>query len=367
MHDTRRECMRDFGCATRTSHNSLEGSTVCSRRKLLRSIVTLALVVLWASSSNAQKRENKTSPLDEKYRIANKSYAQASDARKPAPDDASPSSVFASFQLTRGRGVKVCEAYRERLNRSWYPRWPMCDRPEDDRVSGFRKLGRVSLSPEQIQPFWASVKFFLSTRDPDRWKLIDESDRKLGLPRQYGDREQQLRTIRGESSFHMYGFDPLIDIDNDGIPDPVVMWRQGDCAYFDGPLPRSWVQVPVVLNTGGDAPDGERTRRLFGHPVEGYRLPSGKMTERFRPIGLRMGIFWFDGLYYMDAFFDEWGDFRNQRRSDPEIGNTLGVFLAQGGKVEQVCEYRMEDFLDVGGVSMRKQLDAWKRAKRSGK
>jgi len=318
-----------------------------------------------AASFAEELTQTRVGQSSDKFRIAGQTHEQAAAARMPPPKNAPALPVFANFRLTKGRGVKVCEAYLERLNRTWYNTYPTCDRSEDDRVVGFRKLQRRPFTAEETLRFWASVKFFLSTQDPGRWKAIDESDRKLGLRRNYGDQEHQLNTIRNESTLHVYRFEQPIDIDNDGKSDPVVMWREGQCAYFDGPLPRSWTQVPVVLNAAGDGPDVERTRNLVGHPVDGYRLPSGKLTDRFRPISLRMGVFWFEGMYYMDAFFDEWGDFANQRRNDPEIANTLGVFIAQSGKTRQMCEYRLEDFIDSAGVSMRKQVAASRRDNRS--
>jgi len=294
--------------------------------------------------------------------VVGKTHKQAAAARLPAPQDAPALPVFASFKLTKGRGVTVCEAYVERLNRTWYETYPWCDRTENDAVPGFRKLQRVPLTPAEMRPFWAPVSFFLLVQDPDRWKVIDESHRKLNLPRPYGP-EQQLNTIRGESSLQVYRFEPPMDIDNDGKSDPVVMWRAGQCGYIDGALPRSWLQVPIVLNATGDGPDVEKTRTLVGHPVDGYRVPSGKLSERFRLISGRMAVFSFEGIHYIDGFFDEWGDFANQRRSDPEISNTLGVFVAQGGKTRQVCELHLEDFIDCAGVSMRKQAAAAKRDK----
>lgn len=109
-----------------------------------------------------------------------------------------------------------------------------------------------------------------------------------------------------------------------------------------------------MLNAVGDGPDVERTRQLFGHPLGGYRLSSGKMASEFRPIGRHIGIFEFEGKYYMDTFFDTWGDFNGNLRDapspgqllpakEPEIANSLAVFLRRGNETRQVCEYWFED------------------------
>jgi len=56
-----------------------------------------------------------------------------------------------------------------------------------------------------------------------------------------------------------------------------------------------------------------------------------------------MGFFKYQDLYYFDTFFDSWGDTKNKRRKDKNIGNTLAVFLHKDGETKQVCEYLMTD------------------------
>jgi uncharacterized protein len=332
----------------------LKRRDACHDRACIARTYSERLAELRHGGENASKR----------LAITGKTHAEAAAERLPGPNDASPLPIFAHFSLTKGQSVPVCEAYLERLNRSWYPNYPTCDRPEDDRSKGFRKLERIVLSAEEVLPFWASVRSFVLDGDPDRWKRHEAWLKERGLPAVYGDRERQLQLIRAETSLHVYRFRQPIDLDNDGSADRVVMWRDGQCGYFDGPLPRSWLQIPIVLNAAGDGPDVERTRQLFGHPIDGYRLPTGKLVSRFRPISLRAGLFWYEGSYYTDGFFDEWGDFDNQRAKDPEIGNRLGVFLRRNNVTSQICEYLLDDFVDSAGVRMRRQLASSKRPKR---
>lgn len=283
--------------------------------------------------------------------------ASAATERPQVQAGATHVSVYGRFWLTYGKGVKVCDAYLERLNRSAYKHHPKCDRSENDEVPGFRDLNRKILGAEELQPFWASIESFIETGNPERWKAADESDRRLGRPLQFGDRENQLRRLRAETFYRRpFGFEEPVDIDNDGVTDPVVIWRSGNCARF-GPVDKMfyWDSIPIVLNAAGDGPDVERTRQLFGHPWGGYRLSSGKMAREFRPIGRSMGIFQFDGTYYMDTFIDASEDFNGNRRDapapgqplparEPEIDKSLAVFLRRGNETKQVCEYWFEDF-----------------------
>lgn len=246
----------------------------------------------------------------------------------------------ARFQLVEGKGVAVCEANLIRLNEGSYAEHPVCDRPAGDPRAGFAMLRRLELKHEQVQPFWASMRSFLIDGDPDLWRRHEDWLKERGMPPRIGDREKQLQAMRGETELHVYRFDPPIDIDNDGVADPVLLWQDGHCGDADSLTPRTRIQIPFLPNSTGDGPDVDATRRLFGNPA-GYLLPSGKPLPRFRPIGTRIGLFRFQDLYYLDAFFDEWGDFNDQRRTDPDIRNRLGVFLVREGKTKQVCEYRL--------------------------
>ena len=312
----------------------------------------------WLKARNACKDKL---CIEVMYRTRNAMLAMATSAQEAASADLPSASPYGKFWLTYGEGVKVCEAYLDRLNHSSYEYHPRCDRPEEAGGSGFQALNRVKLGAEEIQPFWASVRSFIMNGDPDLWKRADASDRKLGRKPAYGDRENQLRVVREEmSQLSVFRFEPPIDIDNDGLADPIIIWRSGSCRRF-GPVDEMhyWESIAIVLNSAGNGPDVERTRQLFGHPSGAYKI-AGHPRDEFRPIGKRLGIFNVEGTYYMDTFFDDWGDFHDGRRNapelshsnparhsdDPEIANRLGVFLRRNAETSQMCEYWFEEYSD---------------------
>jgi hypothetical protein len=101
-------------------------------------------------------------------------------------------------------------------------------------------------------------------------------------------------------------------------------------------------QLAFVLSTNGKRLDVQKTERFFGYPGGGYPVTvNGKRTQsdRYRPIGVSMGIFEYLGTYYFDTFFSSWGDFEGKRRTDKNIADTLGVFVNEKGNTRQVCEY----------------------------
>ena len=256
----------------------------------------------WLKARNGCKDKLCTEVM---YRTRLAILAAVVTRRKPEDAEVPPATSFGRFWLTYGVGVEVCEAYLERLNRSSYEHHPRCDRSENIGSARFQPLGRTRLSVEEIQPFWPSVHTFLASGQVQDWKRGDEELRRLGLAPRFGSVKEQLETLRSESTLAVFRFKRPVDINNDAVPDRIMIWRTGSCGRF-GALDemRYWQSIPLVLNAAGDGPDVERTRELFGHPSGGYQLSSGGMATEFRPIGKSMGIFQFDGTYYMDTFFD---------------------------------------------------------------
>jgi hypothetical protein len=242
------------------------------------------------------------------------------------------------FTLTRGDGIPVCEAYLTRLNAATYQKPPYCDRPENAAVEGFELLNRVPLNSEQVYELSGPIGRFTWYGDQD-----SHPSQGPGLSRESVERDLG-RTIR------VWRYEPPVDLDNDGTPESVVIWQgygasKGDypCGSVKERYPRGQPQIAYVVDLDARRVDQQRTRELFGHPVGGYPIPRdvkpGGFFPGFRPVGSSMGIFKYRGLYYFDTFFDSWGDFAGRRRKDPHIGSTLGVFLREGGKTKQVCEY----------------------------
>ncbi len=276
------------------------------------------------------------------------------------------------FQLTKGSGVAVCDAYLERLNTTKYESPPYCGRPENDSVEGFAKLNRVPLSPNDVHDLYPIIRTYISMANR---KGLDWFDKGL---QQHLEEKGQFRMTAGEAKAMLMSMDsgwakiwrynPLVDIDNDGIADNVEIWHgtpaRGEggtvCGKnrfmeVDGPPVRQ-PQIAFVVTGDGGRLDVAKTEKVFEHPSGGYRFYSdyekrSVISNDFRPIGKSIGIFKYTDTYYFDTFFDGWGDFEDKRRiegvkdknKNKDIINTLGVFLNKGGVTKQVCEYLMTD------------------------
>ncbi len=268
-----------------------------------------------------------------------------------------PESEMPAFSLLKGKGVPVCEAYLKRLNMTewdYYEKLPTCGRPENDSVEGFTKLNRVPLSAEQIAALYGETFNFSTTGHSDRGN-VKPSDPKP---------TERAKQSMDSGGLKVWRYDPPVDIDNDGKPDADVIVWHGD-VVGGGPCGRraGWADSVQSYQTLIYSIDWQqmklndgRTRELFGHPVGGYPIIfQGKkvMADGFRPLGWEMGIFAFQGQYYLDTFFNAWGDFEGKRRSNAgdgkhrqknDLDDILGVFQRKNGVTKQICEYRWNEF-----------------------
>ena len=255
------------------------------------------------------------------------------------------------FQLTKGKGRPVCDAYLQRLNTTDYTVPPYCNRPEVTTVPGFTSLHRVPLTAEQAYQIGERIGNFMDTgnqgsQEEDAMK--EARAQELGIASPIASVSAYAKNI-SEGFTKAWRYIPPVDIDNDGAPDNILVWQGvgvdpswGICGIPHPPMDQDReAQIAFILTNSNNRIDVPKTKAVFGHPSGGYRLPNGQFAQRFRPIGLDVGIFEYNGLYYFDTFFDMWGDFYNRRKNDPEMENTLGVFLRKDGQTQQVCEYHM--------------------------
>jgi len=249
-----------------------------------------------------------------------------------------------NFELTKGQGVMVCEAYLERLSKSDFTNPPFCGRPEEERVQGFTRLHRVPLTAEEIHGLYPKISGFQSSQNQNQWQIqLKNSLDKEVIP---------LASIRSDMGMNRIGawrYDPPVDIDNDGQSDNILMWHEGSCGTIDGSetYPAHGAYTANILDAQNQFIDETRTRELFGHPLGWLEIKA----QGFRYLGITMGIFAYQGIYYFDTFFERsWGDYEGHRRKSEEMAWTLAVFLRKDGKTRQVCEYYWTNWqsLEIG-------------------
>lgn len=270
----------------------------------------------------------------------------------------------ASFTLTKGKNNPVCKAYAERLKTSDfttnYGHFPQCNRPENDTVEGFSQLTRTPLTVDEIARLWDQVKSFISTRDSqwysehpgysswdvttrtsiiERFKIDDEIKAKNNWPYGFFDNTEN----------RPYRIDSPVDIDNDGMPDNIVIWRdpQQHCGHsyenINSNRPLFEQMYALVLDDQGNI-DDQKTSRVFGSSIENTGLMyknkiTGDVTvikNHHFPITYSPGILQYQNQTYFDGFYAWWHPYKG--KEDPKLNKKLGLLVNKQGMTKVVCE-----------------------------
>jgi len=246
----------------------------------------------------------------------------------PAAEDAN---TTYHFSLKKSNDKTLCDAYLQRLNAIEYREPPFCDRPESTAAPGFVRLDRISLSSEERRRLI-----------PEIWNFT--------YPETYigQAREQKFFgpiPIRGP----VWTYPAPIDIENDGSPDKVIVWRGwgaeaqfATCGLGNG-LSNGYAwrsaQLPYIMSADGSKVEAARTISVFGRSAPSSATTGGVEDPRYKPLGRSMSIFEYRDQYYFDAFtyksLHAWTDL-------PDADHLL-VFTHVHGRTRELCEYEMKD------------------------
>ena len=243
-----------------------------------------------------------------------------------------------SFGLKKGKGVPVCDVYLDLLNSTPFERTPFCGRPDEGPVSGFAHLERHKLTVDEINSVFPRVYEFVKFNDqnhPERfWNPTTNSW------------DPSAMDIAGISDFvsrrwmTVWTYAAALDIENAGTPVPVLIWQGygvwdggGVCGASYDRKPWDFPysdQLAFILAADGLHIDEDRTRAVFGQQGKTSRLSKG-----FRPTAASVGVFKFDGLYYIDAEDKPPG-------KDADLA-PVKVLLREGGRTNEVCSLVPQD------------------------
>lgn len=246
-----------------------------------------------------------------------------------APEPGSPGSNTSGdrsryvFDLEKGAGTPVCDAYLQRLNETRFESAPFCDRPENDRIPEFSLLHRMPLSPAETARLYPRILTFLGSRTSTPPHPLDE----------YAT-AQAASGGQGPVIF-AWRYAPRLDIENDSHARNVIVWTGPPFSELNRPCgsrpenlhliePLRRNQLAFVLSDDGLELDHGRTLALFGHSPAAER-----QTVQFEPLGFIFDLFEYRDQIYFDTFFDEPQSMRDR----------LAVFVRREGVTHQVCQY----------------------------
>lgn len=235
------------------------------------------------------------------------------------------------FTLMKGKGIPVCDAYLKRLNTEQFEDAPYCGRPEDDAIPGFTRLNRVPLSVDDVIELGPHIDGFTRLQDQTRgnvWTI---------------ENKQEIGAVNA------WRYDPEVDIDNDGMPDHLVVWYGYGASQREpcgDERDRRVPQLAYVLDSSENSIDEARTNAVFWRTkpyVSRYKLDGEQRSTLVPlPVGWDIDVFRYQDLFYFDTFYDRggFGDFEGKRKHRADLNDRLVVFRHQDGATRQVCEYR---------------------------
>jgi hypothetical protein len=259
------------------------------------------------------------------------------------------------FALDRGSDA-VCVRFARVLNRMNGDQLPGCNRTEPDPAPRFEQLVRKKLPAEELYKISESLLGFAEHGAANHYgklrrETIDWCARNINPTRctqNFSDRDSEIShggrwlETYGRSHFdasNAWTYSPEVDIDNDGIADPVLLLTLARCGgeNYKGALEKSQTYA-FVMNRKYLGVDEMKTRATFGHPDPNW--PASVESDRFRYIGTNLGVFKFRGRTFFYSLMNSFADLDGKRVLDPSLESTVGVFIRERGVTRDVCEYR---------------------------
>ena len=269
-------------------------------------------------------------------------------------EDAASPSQSQNFSMVDGKGVPVCEAYLELLNKTRFERTPFCGRPHEGPVKGFEHLEGHFMNLEEISLLFTKVWEFMRFGDQGRTEkfFYPNSDPKLAYWSTDATSQHTLALGLKNGWLSVWSFSAPVDISNDGTPLNVIIWQGYGATgvgkmcgtdYAGSTWQLSYInQRAFVLTADRKSIDETQTRLVFGAPRGVPRsvdpqLPGGNVKpgpNAFRPLADSVGIFKFEGSYYIET----------EGRAEDKYGGPapVRVLLREHGSTKQVCTLNPE-------------------------
>lgn len=235
------------------------------------------------------------------------------------------------YELIKGKGVEVCDAYAKNLN-SFNPSEPMlCERPVNPRLKDFAKPMWEELTLDQVATLNVEIgDQYLSGVSPRTTKGLNDS--KL-------ERIRKAKAILSTSfndSWPLTAWRAQFDLDNDGKPDPFKKEIQGKCAMPRFPTVllqplgdySAQVRFGKILNSAQHGPEKEVPFELTPGDVRSITTRPQRGTYMFPD------VFRHKGEWYLDMLTTGSSSSRLEK---------LYVFEHRGGTTREICEFQIKN------------------------
>ncbi len=244
------------------------------------------------------------------------------------------------FELIKGHGIDVCEAYLKRLNATEFlDNNPVKGRITEPLLGGFIDLKPVPLTAEEIQRINYKTISFDRYQDQD---LIEKYFKKWGemeanfqnpIPKSERILIDHFRksileiinnNISSKQKTQFIRYQDQLDLDNDGVADDAVI-RINQGIY--------------IIDQSTHKINEDKMKQIFADQ-EALEWPS---LISFPKSAFPISIFSYKGKYYFDGFFNNlrffngFGYSLNRLPTEPYY---IGVFMHEKYQSNRVCEYQ---------------------------
>lgn len=220
--------------------------------------------------------------------------------------------VFAAqYELVKGKGVKVCEIYKSTLNAS-HPLEPLtCERVVRQDYSDLKipKWERIDLW-ENRALYW-DIRQFLEGRE------------NLGVMTK---EEEGWINRRSRLALSPHLFVAVIDIENNGKRENVLMYKNGIC----GQAEKTYATALFVRKGSGQTIDRGKTQLLLQN-TDRNRKTGEVVSAPLNYVYNTYGVFEYDKAVYFDRV-----DGRAMSRDG------LSVYTIENGTAKLVCEMHFQ-------------------------
>ena len=224
---------------------------------------------------------------------------------------------FGVFEMLDGQGEKLCEDCLKALE-ALPSDLTGCER--NYNVIGFSGADWLQLEPMKHLPLLKRVMLF-----------VQPIDRLQGMEGTIYDGDNFRREITNQLKHGgLVLSSAMIDVDNDGRPEPVLKFRKGSCINHHDPFHVQY-QSLVVLQTDRATIDRRKTDLVMQNPSKHKNLLAGHASDRL------YDAFHYQGRVYFDAWDLEERDSAGSRSIESFI-----VYQAVGKTVTPLCKYRYD-------------------------
>lgn len=212
-----------------------------------------------------------------------------------------PSHALAGkYELVKGKGVEVCEAYNKNLNSFRNLPHPLsCERKINPDISGFEK------------PQWKFVDGF------ENIKLVNQIDSLLNPARPSGE-EIHLRELKKAVEQHGIVLEKAdVDINNDGASEAVFKYQAGGCQMGN------YYGTPLIALDNERMIDMDKTDNLIQNVGRSEKYVFGRWEYAMYDVFVYKGT----------TYFDKWSD-------DADKKNIIRVFRTDNDRTTEACVYK---------------------------